>query len=172
MVLATGDRQILEEPINCVFQLGGLLDHETRLAVRHFKFRGMPAADPSLIDGEYAEGVRSPLYRCSVFDTCAQGWDDETRLFVERRLEADAGYGKDWLRADPPVILPPWPSYDKLRGRGNQTTAELLAGEVAKLGLDPAEVIEYETGHQNRPAVLEALNALKAAAPEETLIAA
>lgn len=172
MVLATGDKQILEERINCQFQIGRLLDYETRYAIQHFKFGGMPSSDPTIVDGQDAEGVSSPVYRCSLFDTTEQGWDEQTRAAVEAKLENDPSYGGDFVRVDPPVIPAPWPSYDKLRGRGNQTTAELLAAEVRKLELDVDGVLDYEVAHQNRPDVIAALQALLAETPEEPLVAA
>lgn len=125
--------------------------------------RGMPQGDDDILEFEgrfvTTRGIHSPAYKLGVLDLEQTGWSEEERAFAEEALQNPntPGYGGDWIVARPPEVAPPFPTWDELRGRGNRTTAQLLAERVTELGLNVAECIEYESTHQDREDVLNAL---------------
>lgn len=157
MVLATGQKQVLEHRIICDFKvagsdgMGGLSPWEKEAALSHFNF-GAKGHDEDV------------SRRLSVYDTEAAqmqfGWDDETREFIEDRLRSANGNGIDFIEVEPPRVATPWPSYDDL------TDADEIAFEVGRLGFDIGYVISYEQQNKNRPEVIAALEALAAGGGE------
>jgi hypothetical protein len=161
----------------------GIHEHEVALGLDAFGqtlLRGMPSADPEIIETEggrfvTTEGIHSPVYKLGLLDTedPRHGWDEETRLFVERELLSRPEHGSDYLLAEAPSIAPPFPTWDEIRGRGQQTTPQLLARMVRDGGMDVTAAINYERAHQNRPEVLAALAELTIVGePDGEIIAA
>lgn len=171
MVLADGQRQVLQKGLTAEpWRFGDTTDWERLEVLKHFdqKFRGLT----------YDE---NPIHRLSTFDSLyaqeVNGWTDEERLIVEKRVKEGPGHGVDYIVVDTPHVPAPWPSYDKLKPVGKRTVemvAEKIAETTSELGLDPDHVLAYERENENRPRVIAAVEALKAGAPavEEELIEA
>ncbi len=149
-----GPMQVAAQPmILCQFEQGGLSPWEIELALKSFHFAGQP--DENMVPKEN---------RLAVYDTelaqLQQGWNDDTRSFVEQRLLADAEYGKDYIAVGGPKREAPWPAYDRV------PDAATLLQMIPLLGFDTYEGVEkirlYEHDHQHRPEILEALEALQA----------
>lgn len=163
---ATGPTmQVTREPIIALFQQSIVSAKERADAIAHFGFLGV------------ADGEDDPGRRVSAYDTDeaarSGAWDAETKLEVERTL--DAGVGHDYYKLEDVRLPAPWPRYDEIVVYGRRTAelcAEKISDTVKMLGLDPAAVAAYERENLNRPEVLEALEAEPAeeAAEEQILV--
>jgi len=146
---------VVEKPgIRAEFEHGGILDWETELGLKRFRFDGLP------------EGV-PPQTRLSVYDTELQaqfgGWDEQTREEVEQGLLDAPAYGTDYILVEKPQLKPPWPYYNQVR------SVPKLIAKVREDGHDPAYVREFELQNANRQEVLDALEALAQEADEEEI---
>ncbi len=168
MVLANGKEQILTSLLMVEpFNWGFLSDFEYQKALEHW---------PNLRGLTEGENLRT---RFSVFDSflaqTLNGWSDEDRILAEQALMSGPGAGSDYFILEEVRAPKPWPTYDKIKVRGQLTpekVAEKIAATVTELGLDIESVSIYERENLNRPEVVTALNALQAEKPAEELIQA
>jgi len=147
-----GDLLAIRPKIKAVFQHGTA----PRWAIEQAKAAGM------IVTGK-PDGIDFQPYFSS-YDTNAaaelEGWDAETKQWVEQRLLANPANGSTYIRVEIPRLKPPWPAYDKLVAQGARTVdlvAAKIAAKVVEDGYDPAEVIAYEAENLNRPQVIEGL---------------
>lgn len=169
MVLATGDRQVLQKGLIAKpWRWGDVTEWERHTVLEHFgnSFRGL------LYDED-------PIHRLSSFDSLwaqsVNGWTDEEREIVEERVRTGPGNGVDYVVVDTPRVPAPWPGYDSLTVQGRRTiqlVAEKIAAMTADTGTPPSHVLAYERENLNRPEVLAAVTALTAEEPAEELIEA
>lgn len=101
----------------------------------------------------------------SSYDTSSaaelEGWDEETKVWVEERMLANPAFGSTYILAEPVRLKAPWPAYADLTavgGRTDKMVADKIAAVTLESGHDPAEVIAFEAENLNRPLVIEALN--------------
>lgn len=158
---ATGQKQRKGFVAEFVQAGRGLSPWEIDAALATFKFQGVAVGE-------------NPVRRLSFFDTefmCPDGLREE----VEARLLAGDSFGTDYILVEKPVPVAPWPSYDKLTPRRGQT-AEQVAEKIAELAEATGKVddaLTYERETQNRPLVIEKLEALlEEPEAEEQVIAA
>ena len=149
-----GDEIIITEPSTIAeFRQEAIHPWEEKAARESFQFLGVTEEDPH-------SGIPvDPIGRVSVFDTQeAQkrfGWSDEKRDLVEKNLiTAQLSNSQDFILVNKPPLEKPWPSYET-------THHAKIASMVEELGLDKAEVIEYEKENKNRPSVIEALEGIE-----------
>ena len=105
-----------------------------------------------------------PSYRVSTFRTDSVEDPERRKLFEERLMQRECGFGTDYVLVESGGVPKPWPKYDDVDAK---TAHTVIPARVRDLGLDPAVVLEYEMASANRPAVVEALNALVAKAAED-----
>lgn len=166
MVLATGQSQVLQEPIYVTFREGDVTSHEVELARQHFSLRGFKTEMDEVTEV-------SPITRMSSFDTELEaeisGWDAETKALVEEQLMKIADDpASDIIFVAPTPVEAPWPRYDDFDG----LPEELLA-KLKEDGHDLDLVLRYERQHQNRASVIEMLEAsLEAAEADREFIGA
>lgn len=86
------------------------------------------------------------------------GWSDETRLYVEEKLEKHPLYGQNFILAERKRPTPPIANYDDL----HHNKIPVLARDS---GL-AAEFLDYERATKNRPGVVAALEEELAKASE------
>lgn len=137
---------------------GPPLDHESKSAREQMVFTGTSFFEDEVTPWPIALGV---------FDSVAaqqrEGWTDEQRELIERKLLSMQDLGTAYVLVELPRTERPWPKYDELRPVGRRTIKE-LAEKIAELtqefGKDPGEVIAYERENQNRPEVIAALEAI------------
>lgn len=100
-----------------------------------------------------------PDFNFSLFDT---EWitDRDDREEAEKALLSNADNGDWYVKVDAVIVPAPWPNYDKVRAKKGMTVAETIANKCAEDGYNPQVVLSYEKAHANRPAVVEALEAL------------
>jgi hypothetical protein len=116
MVLATGQVQVMVEPLYIRFWQGDISDAEIAAAEAHWpKFAGRTV--------ERDQVTPTPLIsRLSVFDTDHEDhpWasDPEVKEMVEEMLMSKAG-GKDYIHVPREKTAPPWPTYDDFKGNLN-----------------------------------------------------
>lgn len=145
---------------------GDLMATEPRIKC-HFQYGVAPqwAIDNAIAEGFVPPG-KSPEAQLgpyfSVYDTKAaqelEGWDDETREWVEQQLLTKPGrIGSDYVVLEVPSAPKPWPAYDKAKN------AAAIVKTMTEIGVEPAVVLAYERENQAR---LEVLNAVEAAVPE------
>ncbi len=136
---ANGRSRIITQGILCEFTHGGLHEYEIDAAQEQLgPFRGTLLMDD--------EVTPVPIrHRFSVYDTAAEQkrnrWSDEVRKEVEAALLENEMHGIDYIQVEKPVVPAPFPNWDTLRGRGQRTTADLLAERVRELGIDPNHAI-------------------------------
>jgi len=130
------------------FENSGLLEHEIELALSSFSFSGL------------AEGV-NPLTRVGVFDTeifCLkypENEREEIQAQIEQRLrELQKMHPQQFIIAETPEAPKPWDKYD------DDSVEQILALQQAT-GVSPAVVLRYESEHQNRHQIIEAMNDLQ-----------
>lgn len=147
-----GDLLTVEPKIKAVFQHGTA----PRWAIEQATKAGL------IVTGKPDGTDFQPYF--SAYDTNAaaelEGWDAETKAWVEERLLANPGFGSTYILAEPVRLKPPWPAYEDLKaigGRTEEMVADKIAAVTLENGYDPAEVIAYETENQNRPLVIDAL---------------
>lgn len=154
----TGQQKRL--PVTAVFSLGFLYPWETRAARERFHFRG------TTVSGEPGNpGTENdPIHRVAYFDTVEEqrsnGWTDEFREEIERKLLTHKFYGIDFIHVDAPELTPPWPKYDDLVAHGRRTpqmVAEKIAEKVREDGYDAEAVVAYERAKLNRHEVIDAI---------------
>src|SRR5436190_20425130 len=134
--------------------------NEVDLAQQLFGFRGQFQAEDQFTPTD-------PIYRISVFDTRAQGWDDELRLRVEAWLEALEPDDPDFFIVRTTPIPRPFPNYEEYTG----STAQLVE-KLKEDGFDLGEVLVYEREYgPNRAKLTQALEAEIAAVPEGVVVA-
>jgi hypothetical protein len=91
------------------------------------------------------------------------GWDADTKAMVERKLLAYCQREPSrckHIEREAVSAAPPWPTYD-------QADAKQAVALATQLGL-VAESLAYERENKDRPAVVEALEALVDEQPDET----
>ena len=59
-----------------------------------------------------------------------QGYDEETKRYVENAFVNHADHGVDFIHVRAPKLAPPWPSYDRTFARNRKTTARVIADTV------------------------------------------
>jgi len=124
-------------------------DYET--ALRSFQMKG-------LYQYEDEATPVAPTYRIGIYDTEEQqalnGWDDETREDVERRLLGAKSFGRDFVLVQELALEAPWPAYDRFDG-----TPEELVEQIAELGYLYEVALTYEKSKwgQRRDEVIAAL---------------
>ena len=157
-----GDLLTIKPKIKAVFQHGTA----PRWAIEQAKAAGL------VVTGK-PDGIDYQPYFSS-YDTSAaaelEGWDEETKRWVEQRLLANPANGSTYIRVELPRLKPPWPSYDELKAIGARTekmVADKIAAVTLEIGCDPAEVIAYEAENQARPLVVEALQEIIASEAAE-----
>jgi hypothetical protein len=166
MVLATGQTQVLQEPIYVTFREGDVTSHEVEMAREHFSLHGFKTELDEVTEV-------NPITRLSSFDTDLEAglanWDAETKALVEEQLMAIANdQASDIIFVAPTPVAIPWPRYDDFDG----TPEELLA-KLTEDGHDLSLVLRYERQHQNRASIIETLEAsLEAAEADREFIGA
>lgn len=142
-----GQRDLSRESLPVQFTQEHLTQDDIDFALSYF-----PA---NSFQGRYmeADGVTQEdvSRRIGVFDTEAQGWNDEDREKVEKWMLAKPNYGQDFVQVVPVVkeITKPWPAY-------NNTHHFKVAALAEELGL-LEETLAYEQANKNRSGVVEAL---------------
>jgi hypothetical protein len=155
-----GVETVTQEGIYLQFQQEDMRQNEIDLAMQLFGFRGQFQAEDQFTPTD-------PIYRISVFDTRAQGWDDELRLRVEAWLESIEDQDPDFFIVRSTPIPRPFPNYDEYPGSAAQLIAKLRED-----GYDLAEVLIYEREYGlNRPKITQALEAELAHVPEGVVVA-
>lgn len=105
--------------------------------------------------GGLPDGVNYGAYIGS-FDTDDQarinGWDDETKEYVEQFMLGYQDYGKSYVLAEPPSEISelPWPTFNEL----HHSRVVIVAKEI---GVNLQTVLDYERTHKQRPFVIEKL---------------
>lgn len=145
MVLADGQRQVLQKELFVQFQPNGMLtEDEIRFGVENLQHHGLP------IDRN-TEMHFSPRSRLSGFDTeqaqQALGWTDEEREYVEEALRSGSEYGMEYVEIPATPLSKPWATYDT-------TDVKKIVSIAEAMGLPLADVLAYEKANANRPAVL------------------
>jgi len=136
MVLASGQVQVMVEPLYIQFWQGDISDKEVAAAEAHWpKFAGRTL--------ERDQTTPPPLIsRLSSFDTDADHhpWanDPEVKEMVEETLLSKAG-GKDYIYVPRETTAPPWPTYDDFKGSLNA-----LLKRISEDGYTLEAVLEYE----------------------------
>lgn len=102
-----------------------------------------------------------PFTRVGVIDTdeeaIRQGWTPEEKAFVEQALQNAPSSGIEYVICAAPKATKPWDKYDEFVG---QDAVEKILYAIEFIGADPAHVVRYEKENQNRPEVIEAVEAL------------
>ena len=150
MLLATGQEQVLTEPIYINFREGDVTSHEVEYARQHFSLRGFKTEIDEVTEV-------NPITRLSSFDTELEAdlakWDAETKALVEEELmKIAANDNSDVLFVTPTPVAIPWPRYDEFDG-----SPEALISKLREDGHDLATALRYEKMNQNRPAITTAL---------------
>jgi len=100
-----------------------------------------------------------PDFNFSLFDS--EWFDDaDDRKEAEEALVKNADNGVWYVKVDALEVKPPWPNYNKIRAKKGMTVAETIAAKCDEDGYDVSAVLAYEKAHSDRPAVVEALEAL------------
>lgn len=157
MVLANGKEQILQKSLIAKpWRWGDITEWERKQAVDHF--------------GENIRGLtmgENPVHRLSCFDSQwaqeVNGWTDDERVIVETAVRNGPGHGPDYVVIETPRVPAPWPTYPSLTGKG---VVERIVETIKTIGVDVDHVLAFERENMNRHSVIEALEALKNAAPE------
>ena len=157
-VFASGDVRVTQEGLYASFEPGDLRDHEREAAIARFQFRGRFQERDEFTPVD-------PDYRLSVFDTDKtardQNWTLEVKTEVESRLINSQYHGSDFIYVPDLELVPPWPRYDGYRG-----SVANLVKKLVDEGHDLQATLAYERDMQNRPEVIEAIEAALAV-PEE-----
>lgn len=111
-----------------------------------------------------------PDFNFSLFDS---EWieDADDRKEAEQALLENSDNGVWYVKVDALKVDPPWPNYNKIRAKKGMTIAQTIAAKCEEDGYSVSAVLAYEKAHADRPAVVEALEALEnniAAAVEES----
>jgi hypothetical protein len=186
--LASGKDLVMQHPVICDFQWGiQVLPHEKELAKRSFKFRGIPVEEDEMT---HLDPIYGPDPRLSVFDTewphLARQWAQweqmegkpagTIRKEVEEFLTTYSQHGRDYLLVETIKVDMPYPRYDEHRKIHGQRKIEHAIKDIVAVyesaGFDIDQAIAYEKQEGDSPEVIAALEALRAPAPEEELIAA
>ena len=101
--------------ITAAFDKDAWLQHDYATALRHFQFKGMYQHEDEATPAD-------PTYRIAVYDTNVEaeknGWDDELREEVERRLLSAKAFGRDYVLVQEIAVEAPWPDVRPVRGSG------------------------------------------------------
>lgn len=108
--------------------------------------------------------------RLSVFDSeiaqLQNGWSDEdTQLVIDKLLSSNRR-GTDFQLVEKIPAALPWNNYDEM------TDPERVLLVAETIGADLNQVFAYESSHQNRKEILEAINEAQALAGEEIVVSA
>lgn len=164
MVLANGNRQVIQQGVTADFHHGDITEWERRLALEKFLFNGMPTEldEVTPID---------PTYRLSSFDS-ADIDDPELRKETEEKLMTSNMNGIDFIAVERPKLAPPWPTYDVWKpGKGNPFIPSLLE-KLVEDGISLESTLVYERENLNRSHVVEALEgALKGTQEDDVVLA-
>lgn len=147
-----GDLLAVEPKIKAVFQHGTA----PRWAIEQATASGL------VVTGKPDGTDFQPYF--SSYDTSSaaelEGWDEETKEWVEGRMLANPAFGSTYILAEPVRLKPPWPAYNDLLPKG-QFTEEMVAEKIGSVtvesGYDPAAVIAYEAENANRALVIKEL---------------
>lgn len=148
---ADGEVIVRQEGIIASFR-SGYSQRDYDVACEQFQFRG-------LYQNENQATLVDPAYRIAYYDTDEeqerQGWDDETREEVERKMMSSRSYGRAYVLVPDIVLQPPWPLYHDFDG----TAEDLVLTVHNVIGIPFETVLEYEQSKQgeNREDVIEAL---------------
>lgn len=139
----------------------------------------MPSWAIAVAEEKFAMGGKPPTVPTqrwissydSVLAQAVEGWTDEERELIEKKLLEQG----DVMMIEPPKISPPYAMYDKHRkvhGRRGfeQVTADIKAAyDLA--GFDVNQAVRYEIQNLNDPGIVEFLNSLNpvAAEPEQLI---
>jgi hypothetical protein len=157
-LLANGSHRVTAPGFTAEFRTNDVTSWEADAARANFTFKGQ-------VTEEGSERPIDPVpSRVGTYDTSVIQ-DAKLRKTIEDKMLAHPDHGRDFLMVAKPVVAAPWPKYDTLKN------AKTIAEKVDELGLDAETVIAYESGNQNREAVIAALKALTAV-EEEELVAA
>lgn len=128
-------------------------------------------AIPSLTGGALAGVATVGFNPDSLFGVFDTDWiaDENDRALADAKLRDPqwGGIGIDYVEVVPLALTPPWPNYDRLRGKRGATVAERIALKVVEDGYDPAAVAAYEKATKNRDDVLAALAELEAVGAQQ-----
>jgi hypothetical protein len=152
---ATGMAKIIQEPIYARFTPDNLSHIDRETAMRTW----------SNWNGAYQEmdevTIVPPDYRIGVYDTdeaaTQNGWDAETKLFVDEALTEYAVRYEDIAIVPKTLIDPPWPNYDVFKG-----SVPALMRKLVEEGYDINVVLDYERAVQGRGKIIEAIEQLLA----------
>lgn len=142
-------RYITTRPgIDCQFRHGGAPDWAMEQALGNSRFQSLWNGLPDGTDRRMHVGTYDTDKR-----QAEEGWTDETRKQVEEFLLNDVAYGNRYILAEPPEHLRnlPWPNYDS-------THHNSIVRVAKEIDVSLEFVLEYEQGHKNRPAVIEAIH--------------
>lgn len=175
---ATGESRVLKPLLNCQFDLyGSMYPWEMEAARGRFINTG------TMLEMDNVTTV-DPAYRFSVFDSERFAREnglppeelEKLDLWLQNKdpLRSNFAEGHDYIFVEAPVLAPPWPKYDDLRGVRGAPTAQRIAERVIEDGYDVADVIAYERQKANRADVIDALEALLTAevVEDEELVSA
>jgi hypothetical protein len=142
------------KPLVAMFQRNAATDADRQLAQERFGFK--PKDHPMGPD---------PLANVSVYDTDAEAlaneWSHELKNEVEQALLQ--GQNAYYFLAGKEPAAKPWATYD-------ETEAESIVGTAVMIGKPLEDVLAYERENENRPKVVEAIEAKLAEA--EIVVAA
>lgn len=152
---ATGMAKVIQEPIYANFSPDILGPTDREIAMQTWGewpgfYQEMDEVTPV-----------APDYRIGVFDTDlearAQGWDEETKLWVEEQL-VDYSVRYNYIAIVPKTLVePPWPNYDTFKG-----TVPALMRKLVEEGHDLNTVLTYEHAVQGRGKIIQAIEELLA----------
>ncbi|CAB4171908.1 hypothetical protein UFOVP929_29 [uncultured Caudovirales phage] len=179
-------RTIRKPPLIVEFKHGMAYPDESYAALMHWS--GVPTSrtDPERIDSQgvgvanvfgavpYQRGVAiqdglgrimgvsnaaRPQYNFSLFDS---EWfeDANDRKESEEALLKNSDNGLWYVKVGALEVEPPWPNYKQIRAKKGMTVAATIAAKCEEDGYSVAAVLAYEKAHDNRPIVVEALEAL------------
>lgn len=110
----------------------------------------------------------------SVYDTDTIP-NEEDRKYAEERLKNDHANGKDYIQVSGKKLVPPWPTYEEMKGVKGRSNAMIVCDMVRTGGYDIDYVIAYELSRERpRYEITKALEDLRVelaaeAAEEATL---
>jgi hypothetical protein len=154
--------------IHAQFERGGLTEWEQLVALESFDFSGLP------------DGV-NPLTRVSVFDSemyvqrFPKDERDKLQAKIDERLrELQQTFPSEFMIVEKPPAATPWPTYDltPIEDAIDRETGDVVVPGIFTMqrlsGISPETVRLYEIEHQNRPEVIEQMEALEAEIVAET----
>lgn len=144
---ATGATAVIQKGVYAEFTPHGLRPHEREYVLARWSFNGLyqEMDEATTVEPDYRIGVYD-----SEVDQAVKHWTDDERDLIEQTLLVD----DDVLLLPRSSVQPPWPKYDDYRG-----SVGTLLKKLVEEGHDLETVLTYERESQNRPALVEALEA-------------